>query len=61
MAPAARRLWGERAAGAVLEFLEDSRVGCRTSVRAVPGPQRQEREGEGEDQGSEGEEGAGPA
>ena len=54
MAPAARRLWDERATGAVLEFLEGSVTGCRTSARAVTGPQRQEREREGEDQGSEG-------
>ena len=59
-APAVRWLWDERTAGAVLGFLEDTRVGCRTSARVVFGPQEQEWEGEGESecQESEGEEGA---
>ena len=48
-----RWLWGEDATGAVLEFLEDTRVGCRVSSgRArvdeerdedeVPGPEGEE-------------------
>ena len=59
-APAVRWLWDEGATGAVLEFLEDTRVGFRTSARAVSEPQRQEGEGEGEDQGQKGKRGAGP-
>ena len=38
-APEVRWLWNERATGAVVERLEDTRVGCRTSARAVSGPQ----------------------
>ena len=48
-----RRLWDERAAGAVLamEFLEVTRVGCRTPTRAVIG--LREEEGQ-EPEGAEG-------
>ena len=56
-APVVRWLWDEKATEAVLEFLEDTRVGCRTSVRAVLRPQGQEEEGKGVDRGSQGEEG----
>ena len=35
-ASAVRWLWDERANGAVLEFLEDTRVGCRTSAKTGP-------------------------
>ena len=56
-APAVRWLWDERATGAVLDCLEDTRAGCGTSARAASGSQEQEGGGEGEDQGSEGEEG----
>ena len=48
-APAARWLWDERVTGAVLEFLEGVRAGCRASARAVSGLLGQEGEGEGED------------
>ena len=47
-APGVRWLWDERATGAVLEFLGDTRVGCRTSTRANLGPQEREGEPEGE-------------
>ena len=53
-APAVRWLWDERATGAVLEFLEDTRVGYRTSAREMLGPQGQEGEAEGEGQASGG-------
>ena len=56
-APAVRWLWDKRATGAMLEFLEDTRVGCRTPARAMLGPQRQEEEEGRENQGEEGEEG----
>ena len=36
--PAVRWLWDERATGAVLEFLKDTRAGCRTPTRAVGHP-----------------------
>ena len=44
-------MWDKRTAGVVLEFLEDTRVGCRTPTRAMPGLQRQEEEGKGENHG----------
>ena len=54
MAPSVRRLWKEEATEAVLELLEDTRVGCRVSSGRV-------RVGDGRDveevQGSEGSEG----
>ena len=54
-APAVRLLWDVRAVDAVVEFLESTRVGCRTMVRML-GP----REVEGLASGYEGVEG-GPA
>ena len=59
-APAVRRPWEERATGAMLEFLEDTRVGCRASAVAASGPQVRGTGEEREDQGSEGEEGDQP-
>ena len=53
-APPAWWLWEERATGAVLEFLEDTRVGCRTSARVI----RLREEGDQEPEGEEG--GPGP-
>ena len=41
-APSARWLWGEGATGAVLEFLEDRRVGCWSSAKERLGPQEGE-------------------
>ena len=37
-APAVRWLWDVRATGAVLGFLEGTRVGCRASTREARGP-----------------------
>ena len=51
-APAVRKLWDERATEAVLEFLEDTRVGCWTAV----GTARRQAEDVG--QSGEGEEGS---
>ena len=50
-APAVRKLWDERATEAVLEFLEDTRVGCWIAA----GTARRQAEGVG--QSGEGEEG----
>ena len=49
-APSARWQWEERAIGVVLEFLENTMVGCRMPTRTVIEPR------EDEDQESEGEE-----
>ena len=51
-APAVRKLWDEKATEAVLEFLEDARVGCWTAA----GPARRQAEDVG--QSGEGEEGS---
>ena len=52
-APAVRLLWDVRAVDAAVEFLESTRVGCRTATRVL-GP----RKGESQASGDEG--GAGP-
>ena len=51
-APAVRKLWDERATEAVLEFLEDTRVGCRTAASTA------RRQSEDVGQSGEGEEGS---
>ena len=56
----ARLLWKEKAVEAVLEFLRDTRVGCRPVVIAGIGSSAEEgndSEGEGGGDGSEGGEG----
>ena len=50
-APAVRKLWRKEATEAVLEFLEDTRVGCWTVTQGARRP------AEGVGQGGEGEEG----
>ena len=55
-APALRWLWKRDATGAVLEFLESTRVGCRASAEAARARADEDRD-EGFVWGSEGEEG----
>ena len=55
-APAQRWLWERDATGAVLEFLENTRVGCRASAEAARARVDEDRDA-GFVWGSEGEEG----
>lgn len=49
-APMARLLWKEKAVEAVLEFLRDTRVGCRSTVMARIGPPVEEKRDVGGDE-----------
>ena len=49
-APVVRLLWDVRATEAVLEFLESTRVGCRTAARAI-GPREEEGQASGGEEG----------
>ena len=51
-APVLRWLWKEEATEAVIEFLEDARVGCRVSSRRALVDENRDRE-EGPGQGGE--------
>ena len=49
-APVVRLLWKEKAVEAVLEFLRDTRVGCRSTVMARIGPPVEEKRDVGGDE-----------
>ena len=46
--PPVRLLWREKAVEAVLDFLKDTRVGCRAAVMATIGPREEGNLSEGE-------------